>query len=112
MDRFVAHANIDHYLDMLQNGEVSAANKSMITRLLIEEVDKLDRDWEQLEFAESRAATCRDRADRQRRLVESLDPGSSDRAIAGKLLLNFESLAECVEGACQQMRRRLSRSRL
>ena len=71
MDHFVARANIDHYLNLLNNGDVPAGNKSTITRLLIEEENKLGHDREQLEFAETRAARCRARADHQRRLLDS-----------------------------------------
>jgi hypothetical protein len=108
MNRFVAQANIDHYLDLLKNCDVPAHNRSTINKLLIEEENKLGRDREQLEFAESRAATCRNRADRQRRLLDSFDPGSSDWVLAERLLVNFESLAQSVEGFCRQMRKQLN----
>src|SRR5512135_2680923 len=112
MDRFIARANIDHYLEMLNNHDVSTRNRSMITKLLIEEEDKLGRDLEQLEFAENKAVACRTRADRQRRLLDSFDPGSADWVQAERLLVNFESLAQFVEGFCQQMRKRVSENRL
>ena len=112
MDRFIARANIDHYLEMLNNHDVSTRNRSMITKLLIEEEDKLGRDLEQLEFAENKAVACRSRADRQRRLLDSFDPGSTDWVQAERLLVNFESLAQFVEGFCQQMRKRVSENRL
>lgn len=112
MDQYIARANIDHYLEMLNNHDVAAQNRSMITKLLIEEENKLGRDQEQLEFAENRAAACRNRADRQRRLVDSFDHGSADWVQAERLLVNFESLAQFVEGFCQQMRRRVTENRL
>ena len=112
MDRFIAQANIDHYLDLLKNDDVPAHNRSTINGLLIEEEDKLSRDQEQLEFAESRAAACRLRADRQRRLLDSFAHGSSDWVQAEKLLVNFESLAQFVEGFCRQMRRQVNENRL
>ncbi len=112
MDQFVARANIDHYLEMLNNHDVSTRNRSMITTLLIEEEDQLGHDREQLEFAENRAAACRDRADRHRRLLDSFDHGSADWVQAERLLMNFESLAQFVEGFCQQMRKRVSENRL
>ncbi len=108
MDKFVAQANIDHYLDLLKNGDVSAHNRSMINKLLMEEETKLGRDREQLNFAESRAAACRVRADRQRRLIDCFAPGSADRGEAERLLVNFESLAQFVEGFCKQMRKQVN----
>ncbi|MBU6464863.1 MAG: hypothetical protein KGL35_02220 [Bradyrhizobium sp.] len=112
MDKFVAQANIDHYLDLLKNGDVAAYNRYAINKLLIEEENKLSRDREQLEFAESRAAACRLRADRQRRLLDSFAHGSSDWVQAERLLVNFESLAQFVEGFCRQMRRQVNESRI
>ena len=112
MDKYIARANIDHYLEMLNNHDVPAHNRSTITRLLIEEENKLGHDREQLEFAETRAVACRNRADRQRRLLDSFDHGSADWVQAEKLLVNFESLAQFVEGFCQQMRKRVSENRL
>ncbi len=112
MEKFVAHANVDHYLDLLNNGNVPSHNRSMLNKLLIEEENKLGHDQEQLEFAESRAAACRSRADRQRRLMDSFDASSTEWAQAERLLVNFESLAQFVEGFCQQMRRQVNESRL
>jgi hypothetical protein len=112
MDNFIARANIDFLLEMLKNHDGLAHNRTTITRLLIEEENKLSRDQEQLAFAESRAAVCRDRADRQRRLLDTFDPGSTDWVRAERLLVNFESLAQFVEGFRQQMRRQVNGSRL
>ena len=108
MVSFVAHANIDHYLDLLRNGDVPARNRSTINKLLIEEENRLGRDREHLEFAEARAAVCRAHADRQRRLLDSFAPGSTEWVQAERLFVNFESLAQFVESFCQQMRRRVN----
>ena len=104
MDQSITRANIDHYLDRLNNGDIPALNRSTITKLLIEEENRLGRDQEQLEFAERRAAACRNRADRQRRLLDCFDHGSADWVQAERLLVNFESLAEFVERFCRQLR--------
>ncbi|MDN5003884.1 hypothetical protein ACFQZO_23900 [Bradyrhizobium sp. GCM10027634] len=108
MERFIARANIDHYLELLKDGDVPSPTRSTITTLLIEEEDKLGHDYEQLEFVESRAATCRARADRQRRLMDSFNPDSDDWVQAERVLVNFESLAQFVESYCHQMRRKVS----
>ncbi len=112
MDRFVVQANIDHYLDLLKDGDVSGHRRSTIHKLLVEEEGKLGHGLEQLEFAQSRAAKCRSQADRQRRLLTSLDHGSRDRALAESLLVNFESLAQWVEHYCHDLRRRMNESGL
>jgi hypothetical protein len=67
---------------------------------------------EQLEFAEAKAATCRVWADRQRRLTESFAPGSVDREQAERLLVNFEALAQFLEGSCRRLRPTLNRGPL
>jgi hypothetical protein len=106
MDNFIARANIDHYLELLKGSEVPAQTRSTITKLLIAEEDKLGHENAQLEFVESRAITCRERANRQRQLVDSFVPGSDHWMQAERLLANFESLAQFAEGFCHQMRRR------
>lgn len=112
MDNFVTRANIDHYLDLLNSSDVPSHNRSTIIQLLIAEVNKLGHDREQLEFAESKSVACRVRADRQRRLLDSFDPSSADWVQAETLLVNFESLAQFVEGFCQKMRMQVNASQL
>jgi hypothetical protein len=108
MKKFVAHANIDHYVGLLEMSDISARNRSMINKLLIEEENKLGRDREHLEFAERRAAACRLRAAGQRRLMDSFAPDSTDWVQAERLLANMESLAQLIEGFCAQTRRQVN----
>src|SRR5262249_39399423 len=61
MDGFIARANIDHFLDLLKDGDLAPERRATIVRLLIEEEDKLGHDLEQLDFAESRAENGRRR---------------------------------------------------
>ena len=112
MEDYIARANVDHYLDLLYNHEVPAQNRSTIQKLLIEEEDKLGRTQEQLSFAETKAAVCRDRADRQRRRMDSFEPGTDDWVRAERLLVEFESLARNVESKCRQLRQRATGSQL
>ncbi|WP_316191038.1 hypothetical protein [Bradyrhizobium sp. SZCCHNS2096] len=51
MSDFVVKANIDHYLDLLDNHNIAHETRSIVTKLLIFEEDKLSYDLEQLEFA-------------------------------------------------------------
>ncbi|HET7888051.1 MAG TPA: hypothetical protein VFL62_17645 [Bradyrhizobium sp.] len=112
MDEYIARANIDHYLDLLHNADIPSQNRAMINKLLLEEEDKLGQSLAQLEFADAKAAVCRARADRQRRLMDSFEPGTDDWVTAERLLVNFESLAQFVEGYCHQMRRRVAGNRI
>jgi hypothetical protein len=61
MHRYIARANIDHYLDLLNSTDLSAEKRAILTKLLIEEEDKLSLDMEHLEFTERRAADGRER---------------------------------------------------
>ena len=107
MDQFIARANIDHYLDLLHNNAIPARNKATISKLLIEEENKLSHDIEQLEFAERKATACRDRLDRQRRLRECFAAGSTDRVQAERVLVSFEATLQLVEGFCAHMRKKV-----
>ena len=112
VDNYIARANIDHYLELLSNDDACSKNRSVVCKLLIEEENKLSHDLEQLEFAESRAAACRDRIDRLRRLRDCFAAGSSDRVQAERTLQNFEAFLVQVESFCSHMRKRVHTSRL
>ena len=106
MDNYIAHANIDHYLELLAADDIPPAKRSMITRLLIEEENKLSRDLEQLQFAESRAVACRDRLSRLKRLRDSF-ADSADRLRADGMVQTFEAILAEIESFCSRMRRRI-----
>ena len=107
-ERYVARANIDHYLDLLNKHDVPVTNRSTITKLLIEEEDKLGHDLEQLEFAERRAAMGRDRVNRLRNLRNSFIAGSTDRVQADRLLSTFEATQHLLKHFCRSKRDRLN----
>jgi hypothetical protein len=44
MDRFIARANIDHSLGLLSDGGCAREKRAMVTKLLIQEEDKLGHD--------------------------------------------------------------------
>jgi len=103
MNRFVARANIDHYLGLLE-GALLPQNRSTITKLLIAEEDKLSHDLEQLEFAETRAADGRRRLNRVRNLFQSFAMDTPEREQAGRLLVNIENLQTLLEDFCHRLR--------
>ncbi len=112
MDQYVARANIDHYLSLLNTADLSSQNRGTIAKLMLAEEDKLSHDLEQLEFAEARAVKCRERVDHFRRLRDAFADGSSDRARADGLLSNFEAIHELMERFCHHMRGRVNSNRL
>jgi hypothetical protein len=74
----------------------------------MEKEKKLGWDFEQLEFAESRAARYRSRLDALLRWRDSFADGSSERARAEVVAVKFETTLEIVQGFCQQMRRQVN----
>ncbi len=53
MHRYIARANIDHYLHVLNSTDLTAQNRETVTKLLLGEEDRLSHDLEQLQFAEA-----------------------------------------------------------
>lgn len=101
MNESIVRASADHCVDPLKRPNLPSNTRS--NRSLAEE-NRFVRRSEQLAFAESKAASCRAWADRQRYLTESFAPGSIDRAQAERLLVHFEVLAQFIEGFCREMR--------
>ena len=106
MDRFVARANIDHYLGLLHGTGLGPERRSTITKLLIEQEDKLAHDLEQLEFAETRAANGRDRLHHVRSKLDQVAP--EHRAEAERLVGNFEATQKLLDGFCHQLRAKVN----
>jgi hypothetical protein len=108
MDSYVVHANIDHYLGLLNNHDVPPKTRTTVTKLLIEEENKLSHHLEHLDFAEDRAAKGRDRLNRLRNLRDSFVAGSTDRMQADRLLANFEATQRLLEGFRHKVRAKVN----
>lgn len=108
MYRYIARANIDHYLRLLNDPDISPKTRATITKLLIDEEGKLEDDLEQLAFFESRAARGRDRLNNLRSSHQSLADESPDRARADRLLASLEATQQLLEGFCHRRRERIS----
>lgn len=106
MDNYIAHANIDHYLELLGEDDISPAKRAVVTKLLIEEANKLSHDLEQLQFAESRAAACRHRLIRLQRQRDSFE-SSADRMRADSRVQTSEAILTEVESFCSRMRKKV-----
>ncbi len=112
MDDYIARANIDRYIELLDGDDTPPGKRSTITRLLIEEEDKLSRDLEQLEFAESKVALCRNRVKQLKYLRDSFAEGSVSQIQADSLLVSFEAVLTQVESFCGHMRKRVEQNGL
>ena len=112
MDNYIARANIDHYLELLRNDDTPPETRSIIAKLLIEEENKLSQNLEQLEFAETRLAACRDRVNQLRRRRDSFAEGSASHTQADGLLQSSEGILTQVENFCRHMRKKVEGSGL
>ena len=108
MHRYVPQANVDHYLSLLNGSELTSHNRSVVTKLLIAEEDKLSHDLENLDFAEKRAARGRDRVDHVRKLRGAFAFGTPEREQADRLLVNHENLQTLLEDFCHRLRMRVN----
>ncbi len=79
MPDFIFRANIDHYLELLNDHELATDKRASVVKLLIEEEDKLGHHHEQLEFAEVRLAKYRNHVNRLTNLRNGFADGSEDR---------------------------------
>ncbi len=108
MHRYVARANVDHYLGLLNGGDLAPHNRNTITKLLIAEEDRLSHDLEHLEFAESRAASGRERVNHVKNLRRVFAVGTPEREHADRLLVNVENLQTLLEDFCHRLREKIN----
>ncbi len=106
MDRYVARANIDHYLGILNDGSLAPERRAMITKLLVAEEDSLSHDLEQLQFAEIRAAKGRDRLNHLRRTLDRIRP--TERAHAEQLVKTVEEIQHLLDDFCHHLRAKVN----
>jgi hypothetical protein len=108
MHEFVAKANVDHYLGILNGSDLTSDNRTNVTRLLIAELNKLSHDLEHLEFAERKAATGRERVNHLRNERDGLPFGTGERELAERLLVNCENLQTLLEDFSHRLRERVN----
>jgi hypothetical protein len=105
VDSYIAHANIDHYFNLLTSQDLTDRNRATIMKLMVAEEDKLGRRLEHLQFAEVRTASARDRVNYLSKLRDSFADGSAERIQAEKVLANFEAIYQLMEQFCRRMRK-------
>ena len=107
MDRYVARAKIDHYLDILKDRNLTAQRRSTTIALLIAELDKLSEDVEHLEFAEIRVGISRQEIAQARARRDTLSFGTSDRDDAEKYLIHLENVHTMLDDFCHRLRHKI-----
>jgi hypothetical protein len=103
-DRFVTRANIDHFLKALWDDDPPAEKRVVITKLLIEEANKLSHDPEQLQFAEDRVLAGRKRLEHLRNTLNDPRSGPANRSQASRVLATMEETQRLLEEFCEQLR--------
>jgi hypothetical protein len=101
---FVAKSNVDHYIGLLNDNDLTSNQRTVITKLLIVEEDKLAFDLDHLEFAETRAAQGRERLIRLRNKRNGHPVGTIEREQAEGLLISCENLQTALEDFCHRLR--------
>ena len=112
MDRYIARANVDHYIALLNDADLLPERRNAITKMLISEEDRLGQDLEQLEFCEMRAAAGRKRVENVANLRDRFAFGTPERRHAEELLVNMENLQTLLEDSCHRLRRKVNSRRI
>ncbi|SFJ52691.1 hypothetical protein SAMN05216525_12768 [Bradyrhizobium sp. Gha] len=107
MHRYVARANVDHYLGILKDAALTVQQRSTTTSLLVAELDKLGNDAEHLEFAESKVATSRQQVVQAASIRDSFVPGTSQRQDAERHLIHLENVHTLLDDFCQRLRNKI-----
>jgi len=104
MHRYVARANIDHYLGILRGATLTMQQRGTTTSLLIAELDKLSNDAEHLAFAESKVAVSRQEVAQAASIRDSLAAGTSQREAAERHLIHLENVHTLLDDFCHRLR--------
>ncbi|MCP3463369.1 hypothetical protein [Bradyrhizobium sp. CCGUVB23] len=106
MYRYIARENIDRFLELLNDDSLASDRRAVVTKLLIDEENKLARDAEQLGFAEMRAAKGRERLHRAREQLAEAHPHNHPQL--ERLVDNFEAIQKLLDGFCHQFQSRVN----
>lgn len=108
MHGFIAKANVDHFIGLLNGSDLTPDKRTDITKLLIAELNKFAHDLEHLEFTEKRAVDGRDRVNRVRDIRNGHPFGTTEHEQAERLLVSCENLQTVLEDFCHRLRERVN----
>lgn len=103
MGKFIARANIDHYLGILNGADLSVSDRATVIVLLNAEIDLLSQHTDQISFAEDRHARSRVQVDHQKNVRDGFADGSREREMANGRVAEMEAVCALLD----QFRRRL-----
>ncbi len=107
LHRYIGRNNVDHCLSLLGSNGLTPQERTMIVKRLIAEEDKLGRDLEHIDFAETRAAKGRERVNRVRKSRKAFDLGTRERELAERLLVHLENRQTMWEDFCHRLREKV-----
>ncbi|MDH6256483.1 hypothetical protein [Bradyrhizobium sp. BR13661] len=107
MHRYVARANVDHYLGILKDATLTIQQRHTTTSLLIAELDKLSSDAEHLEFAESKVAVCRQQVAEAASIRNACAAGTPQRQDAERHLIHLENVHTLLDDFCHRLRNKV-----
>ncbi|QOZ54658.1 hypothetical protein [Bradyrhizobium sp. CCBAU 53338] len=110
MHRFIARANVDHFIGLLNGNDLTTDKRTGVTGLLIAELDKLAHELENLEFVERKATEGRDRVNLVRNARNGHPFGTTEREHAERLLIGCENLQTVLEDSCRRLRAKINSS--
>lgn len=107
MHRYVARANVDHYLGILKDAALTTQQRGTSTSLLVAELDKLSNDAEHLEFAESKVAVSRQHVAQAASIRDSFAAGTSQWQDADRHVIHLENVHTLLEDFCHRLRNKI-----
>jgi len=107
MHRYVARANIDHYLEILRDTNLTTQRRSTTFALLVAELDKLSEDGEHLAFAETKVAASRQQIAQATSRRDSLAFGTPKREDAERHLIHLENVHTALDDFCHRLRHKI-----
>jgi hypothetical protein len=108
MHRFVVRANVDHFIGLLRDRDLSPNDRKQVTRLLIAELDNLAHDLEHLDFAKRKVSEGRYRVSHVRHVRDGHPFGTTEREQAERLLISCENLQTVLEDFCHRLRAKIN----
>ncbi|RXH18340.1 hypothetical protein [Bradyrhizobium guangzhouense] len=107
MHRYVARANVEHYLGILKDAGLTMQQRSTTISLLVVELDKLSNDAEHLEFAESKVAVSRQQVAQAASIRDSAPAGTTQRQDAERHLIHLENVHTLLDDFCHRLRNKV-----
>ena len=108
LHRYVAKANVDHFIGLLNSSDLTPDKRTNITELLIAELDKLAHDLEHLEFAQKKVTEGREKVNGVRNIRNGHPFGTAEREQAERLLVACENLQTVLEDFCHRLRAKVT----